>query len=169
MPRTSFNSLPNSARLWVFACDPAPSREQAQLLLAETDEFLDRWQAHGNPLTCAREWRDDRFLAVSVDQSTEGASGCSIDGLFRTLRALESRMESKLVGGGSVFYRDESGKVCCVTRAEFTRLAAEGSVTEQTTVFDTSLTTAGDWRSNFQRAVAASWHAALLPRKAAAT
>ena len=52
------------------------------------------------------------------------ASGCSIDGLFRTLQTLERALGTRLVAGGRVFYRDARGAVCAVSRAEFTARAS---------------------------------------------
>jgi hypothetical protein len=164
MPRIDFATLPPDARLWVFAFDPAPA--SADALLRSADDFLGNWHAHGNPLTCAREWRDGRFLAIAVDQRSEGASGCSIDGLFRTLRSLEQSVGSRFVGGGSVFYRTQDGNIACVTRDEFTELAERGEVTATTPVFDATVITAGDWRENFERTAGSSWHASLLPASA---
>jgi hypothetical protein len=162
MPRTDFSQLPDSARLWVFGCDPPPEGEAERLFLGATDGFLDSWQAHGEPLTCARDWRDGRFLAIAVDQRSAGASGCSIDGLFRTLRALESSTGSRIVSGGSVFYRAADGRVRCVSRDEFSELSASGAVNEATPVFDASITSAQAWRSQFELPAGSSWHAALL-------
>jgi hypothetical protein len=162
MPRTEFANLPDDARLWVFACDPAPSGDAERELLAAADDFLDEWQAHGTPLTCAREWRDGRFLAIAVDQRAAGASGCSIDGLFNALRSLEPRIGSRVVGGGSVFYRDREGNVCCVSRASFTSASSRGEVDKATPVFDASITTAGAWRTKFEQPAGESWHAGLL-------
>ena len=83
MPIVPFDTLPDSARIWVFASDRELSGASADTLLAAVDEFLAGWRAHGVPLSAAREWRDDRFLAVGVDVTAENASGCSIDGLFQ--------------------------------------------------------------------------------------
>src|SRR6185436_14765549 len=100
MPMTSFDTLPDDARVWVFGTDAPVDDVDAKRLLAAAEGFLVAWKAHGHPLTSAREWRDDRFLVVGVDQRTEGASGCSIDGLFRTLKGLEEAIGTSLVGGG---------------------------------------------------------------------
>ncbi|MDQ3673342.1 MAG: ABC transporter ATPase, partial [Gemmatimonadota bacterium] len=83
MPIVEFEDLPDSSRVWVFGSDRRLEEEEAVMLLEEVDRFLAGWKAHGAPLTVGRNWRHDRFLAVAVDQSTAGASGCSIDGLFR--------------------------------------------------------------------------------------
>ena len=97
MPSVPFDTLPDDARLWVFASAEPLGAEQSARLLQEVDAFLATWAAHGDPLRAARDWRDDRFLAVGVDQSTAGASGCSIDGLFRRLQALEPALGTTLL------------------------------------------------------------------------
>ena len=162
MPITSFTSLPPDARVWVFATDRALTSGEERALLDAVDAYLGRWQAHGSPLRCAREWLDHRFLAIGVDPTAEQASGCSIDGLFRQLRELEGPIGTRLVGGGRVFYRDAAGAIHTVTRPEFAALAARGEVTPATMVFDTSLTSARDWREHFACRAADTWTAELL-------
>jgi hypothetical protein len=163
MPLVSFSSLPASARVWVFAADRPLAPDLADLLLAQVDAYLEEWRAHGHLLTVAREWHDDRFLTIAVDQTDAYASGCSIDGLFRTLRGLESRLGAALVGGGRVHFRDETGTIRTVTRDEFSRLGESGVVTRRTRVFDPTVATAGEWRERFETEAANSWHAAVLP------
>ncbi len=162
MPRVSFESLPPSARVWVFAAERPITGSASERLLDAVDAHLDRWNAHGYPLTCARQWAENRFLAIGVDQTTAGASGCSIDGLFRVLKGLESELGTRLVGGGTVFYRDPSGPIVAVSREEFSELAADGAVRPDTRVFDTTVATVADWRSRFETETARSWHANLL-------
>lgn len=161
MPVVSFSALPDDARVWVFGTSDALSTESERELLANVDAYLQGWHAHGAPLSCAREWRDGRFLAIGVDQSTAGASGCSIDSLFRILQGLERSLGTSLVSGGRVFYRDEQG-VVCVDRPTFGARARAGVIGEDTPVFDTSVTTAADYRDHFERAVRESWHASLV-------
>jgi len=162
MPRVDFSALPDDARVWVFAADGPVTGEQASSLLAAVDRFLDGWAAHGQPLTCARDWREDRFLAVAVDQHDEHASGCSIDGMFRVLRALEPQLGATLLGGGRVLYRDRHGHIRSTSRDEFGLMSTRGEVGAATPVFDTTVSTAAAWRERFEKGAAESWHAALL-------
>ena len=162
MPIVPFESLPDASRVWVFGSDRALTGEEAVRLLTEVDRFLEQWKAHGVPLTCARDWRDEHLLTIGVDSTMESASGCSIDGLFRVLQALERPLGTRIVGGGRVFYRDENGRVQCVTRDRLTELAKSRDVTSNTPVFDTGLTTAGDWRSRFESPARATWVGDLL-------
>jgi hypothetical protein len=162
MPIVPFHSLPDSARVWVFAADSPIVGDAADRLLAHVDVYLSQWNAHGQALTCGRDWRDDRFLAVAVDQSDAFASGCSIDGLFRTLQALQRTVGATLVGGARVHYRDASGAIQSATRDQFADLGATGAVNDHTTVFDSTVTTVATWRDEFETELARAWHRELV-------
>ena len=163
MPVVPFETLPDSSRVWVFGSEAPLTEAGSEALLAGVDGYLADWKAHGAPLTVAREWRDGRFLVVGVDQSSAGATGCSIDGLFRVLQGLESSAGASLVGGGRVFYRDDHAAVQSVARAEVAALASKGTITKDTVVFDTSLTDLGAFRTGFERRAKETWVKELLP------
>src|SRR6478672_1624639 len=128
MSLVPFTTLPADARIWVFGSDAPLSGAVADTLLAEVDSYLDQWKAHGFPLRAAREWRDNRFLIIGIDPTVEQASGCSIDGLFRSLQQMQTSVGAQLLGGGRVFYRDASGATQSVPRDEFESLASSGKI-----------------------------------------
>jgi hypothetical protein len=165
MPLVRIEDLPDYARTWVFGADKKLDDGATDLLLRDVDRFLSQWHAHGSPLTAARDWKAGRFLTIAVDQSTAGASGCSIDGLFRSLKAMEPRLGASLVTSGLVFYRDKKGAIEAVDRERFTALSAEGKVNPKTRVFDPTVTTLGEWRARFELDAADSWHSGLLDEK----
>jgi hypothetical protein len=150
MPRVPFNSLPDQARIWVFASNEPLTGATADQLLTEVDGFLDQWKAHGQPLRAARDWREDQFLTIGIDPTAEQASGCSIDGLFRALQQLERSIGSRLVGGGRVFYRDATGTPRVASPLDFEALASSGAVSADTPVFDLTLVALSDWRRRFE-------------------
>ena len=159
MPRQPFAALPDSARLWVFAASRPLVAEERDALLAAVDAFLDQWNAHRVPLDCARELRHDQFLLVGVDEQAAGVSGCSVDSLVRTMKALGQQLGVDLVDRASVFFRD-GGQVQRVSRDDFAGAAARGAVTPDTTVFDNTVPTVGALRAGAWEAPAAStWHA----------
>lgn len=157
MPIVPFETLPPSSRIWIFASDRPLDGDAADRLLSEVDDFLERWQAHGEPLRVARQWRDAHFIVVGVDSTTTNASGCSIDGLFRKLQRLQDELGVRLIGGGRVFYRDPAGAPRMASRDEFALLARGGEVTRETPIFDTSLTTLDAWRAGFERPAGEAW------------
>jgi hypothetical protein len=156
-----FSELPGSARIWIFGSDKPLNGAVVDTLLAEVDSYLDQWKAHGFPLKAAREWRDSRFLIIGIDPTVEQASGCSIDGLFRSLQQMQKTIGAHLVGGGRVFYRDDAGATQAVPRDEFSTLTSTGRIGPRTPVFDTSLTQLDAWKAKFERPLAESWAASL--------
>lgn len=163
MPRVDLATLSDDARVWIFAAERPVTGDAASNLLGDVDAFLERWHAHNVPLTCGRDWREDRFLVIAADG--EESSGCSIDGLYRQLKALGTHLGTDLVEGGRVYYRDPQGFIAAASRDEFADLGAAGLVREDTRVFDTSLTRLGDVRERFETTAARSWHKAYLPRR----
>jgi len=166
MLTTPFEKLPDSARVWVYGADRDLDNTAEGTLLREVDNYLTDWTAHGTPLSAARDWRSGRFLTIAVDQDRAGASGCSIDGLFRTLKTLEQRLGASIITSGLIFFRGKDGGIRSVTRDEFGDLGASGEVDADSEVFDLSVTTLGEWRSRFASRAGDSWHSSLLAARA---
>jgi hypothetical protein len=162
MPLVKIEELPDASRTWVFGSDRTLDEPESKILLDETDRFLSEWNAHGSPLTVGRDWKYGRFLTVAVDQSTAGASGCSIDGLFRALKTVGPKLDASLVTSGLIFYRNDKGELQSVDRDRFTALSAQGLIHPDTIVFDPTVTTLGEWRARFELKAGQSWHAGLL-------
>jgi len=162
MPLVPFESLGDDSRVWVFAADPRLDGERAADLLTVIDGFLSQWTAHGSAMTCGRDWRDGRFLAVGADQSATHASGCSIDGLYKKLGEFEKQNGVSLLSRDAVYFRDQDGEVQSASRDEFARLSSGGSIGAATSVFDTSVSSLREWRERFELPASGSWHRALL-------
>ncbi len=163
MIQALFPHLPDSSRLWVYGVGRPLTEDEESDLLARVDTFLDGWKAHGHPLAAAREWLYGRFLLVGVDDGVTPPSGCSIDALVRILRSMESDLETEIVGGAAVWYADGEGHVERVSRAEFKERAESGLVSEETTVFDPSITRVGELRAGeWERPAGDGWHRKYL-------
>ena len=159
MPRIEFQQLPEDARVWIFSAERPLDRDEQARLMADVDAFIDQWGAHTVPLTAGRELRYDQFLLVAVDQRAAGPSGCSVDALVRQMKGLEADLGVELVNHAPVLYR-RGQTIERVPRAAFADLAAAGTVSLETTVFNNTLTSLGDVRAGrWEVAAAESWHA----------
>lgn len=168
MPMIPFDTLPDDARLWVFPAREPITGPDAHRLLERVDAFLADWQAHGHPLTVGRDWRDDRFLLVAVDERSEPPSGCSIDAFVRVLKALEDELGVRLTDHGGVFYRAAGDAVVSASRPEFAELARVGDVSPDTTVFDTTVTRLSLARGpGFELPAREAWHQRVFFRRRA--
>jgi hypothetical protein len=156
--RVPYETLPDDARAWVFASSRSLDPAEATALCDRVDTFLNGWNAHGDPLSSGREWIHDRFLVVAVDERSAPPSGCSIDALLGVLKGLESQLGARLTDHGDVVYRTPDGAITQVDRPTFARLAREGVVDVDTSVFDTTLTRKADVASRLEVPAREAWH-----------
>jgi hypothetical protein len=162
-----FAQLPDHARVWVFAAAEPVVGSAADRLLADVDDFVQGWTAHGAPVVGGFDWRFDRFLIVAADERATGVSGCSIDSLFRTLKEMEKETGQALLDSSLVWYRDDAGAVRSVSRSGFRKMVEREEVGEGSIVFDNTVATVGALRSGgWERPLAESWHGqAFLARR----
>ncbi|HUP60444.1 MAG TPA: hypothetical protein VNA69_08515 [Thermoanaerobaculia bacterium] len=154
--RVDITQLSNDAHVWIFGISPALDDAKQAVVLRTVDAFLDDWAAHGVPIRGARDLRDGSFLIVAADEKRE-KSGCSIDRMFGTLRALEQQLGVTILDANRVFVREESG-VRAVPRHAF-----RDAATSETVVFDTTAEQLGAVRTGaWERPAAESWHRHLL-------
>ena len=154
----SFDELPPDARVWIFGAErPLVETERARVL-DEVDAFIGQWAAHDVPLTTARDLRYDQFIFVAVDERAAGASGCSIDALVRRMKGLQAELGVELVNHTPVLYRD-GADIARVSRERFADLVESGSISQETVVFDNTVTTAGAVRDGrWELPAANAWH-----------
>ncbi|HYC92304.1 MAG TPA: hypothetical protein VEO54_24055 [Thermoanaerobaculia bacterium] len=154
--RVNIDQLSNDAHTWIFGISPALDERQSETLLRHVDAFLDQWAAHGTPIRGARDLREGSFLVIAADENCE-RSGCSIDRMFGTLKALERELQVQILDSNRIFLR-EGGSVRAVPRPEFRKAA-----NADTPVFDVTAERLGDVRSGaWERRAADSWHSSLL-------
>ena len=90
MSLTSIESLSANAKAWVFGA----SRKfdgTAGTIRDTMERFVVDWTAHGADLPAAFAIVEDRFLVVAADESAQPGR-CSIDGLFKLMRAFEREL-----------------------------------------------------------------------------
>jgi hypothetical protein len=84
----SFQLLPDTARLWLVALDPAPSPEARAALADGMEAILAQWRHKGHAYQGAFALLKDRILAVAEPELASAPSGCAIDGMLRKVRRL---------------------------------------------------------------------------------
>ena len=157
MPQIPFDQLPPDARLWIFPAARPLNDQERHRVLAEADGFIEKWMAHGVPLTAGRDLRHNQFVLVGVNERAAGVSGCSVDALVRRMDQLGRELGVDLVDNAPVQYR-EGHTITRVSRDEFSALVAKGAVNLNTVVFDNTVTKVGDV-DRWEVRAADAWHA----------
>ena len=159
---TTIESLPDTARIWIFPADRALSVKESESLLARVDEYLAGWKAHNVPVHAARDLRYSQFLIVAADPEVAAPSGCSIDDLTRAIKALSAQFAVDFFSPMRVFYRNGE-KIEVADRPTFKASARMGKVDSETAVFDNSITTLAGLRAGLWEIPAGqSWHRTLV-------
>jgi hypothetical protein len=81
-------SLPNSARVWIYASSRPLSAQEKEISQNYLDKFVAQWSTHGSSMTAGACVFLDRFLIVAADEEKMAASGCSIDSSVRTVKEI---------------------------------------------------------------------------------
>jgi hypothetical protein len=163
MSLVDFNDLPDDARLLCFGASRAADASETDHLLNSMGAFVAEWTAHRRDLQAGFDWLHDRFLLIGVDESSAGASGCSIDALSGHLRNLGTELGVDLLDSMPVWFRDPTGQIRMVSRSDFADLASRGEVSATTPVFDLTLTRLGDARSGrLETSAGSAWQRGLL-------
>ena len=64
-----FQSLPDTARLWIYQCNRSLTAEEQEDISKKAHEFLAQWTAHGTDLKAGFELKYNRFIVIGLDQN----------------------------------------------------------------------------------------------------
>lgn len=166
MSEQRLSGLPPESSLWLFGASRELREDEIPGIEAAVGEFLSTWASHRIPLQGTGAVLERRFVAVAVDPRQKDASGCSIDKLYQFIQALGKSMSIDFLDSSAVFWADDLNVVHRTSREEFRQLAASGSLSDRTPVYDLGVTTVADL-ANWRRPAGESWHRQLFPLSAA--
>ena len=150
--------LADDARVWIFGASAPLTADQARAAREALASYLVEWNRHGEDIPAAVDVIGERFLIVAADRAAV-AGGCSVDRMYRQVRALKESAGAELLDTTLVFWRD-GGSIRSAPRAEFRKLTEQGRAGASTIVFDTTAETLGAIRSGaWEKRAAESWHA----------
>ncbi|MBX7218973.1 MAG: hypothetical protein K1Y36_03435 [Blastocatellia bacterium] len=164
----NLQQLPDTARVWVFPFRETLTASQMQTFSQAMNTFLSQWMSHGARVRGGFEVCEERFLVVAADTSLDDVSGCSIDGLFRSVAEMVSQVGSSLSDNTQIFFR-EGNTVREMDRPTFRKYVQAGNVTAETIVYDNSVVSLAEVRKGkWQIPFASSWHATHFAPRAKA-
>ena len=162
MSHIPIQNLADDARVWLFGATAPLTDDQKRVARDTLATYLSDWNSHGDDIPAAVDIVGDRFVVVAADRRAV-SGGCSVDKMYRQVRALRESVGADLLETTLVFWRD-GDQVRSATRSEFRKLAEAGTVGPATLVFDTTAETLGAIRSGaWERPAAQSWHAEAFP------
>ncbi len=156
-----FKTLPETSRVWIYQCNRSFSEVEITEISSNLDAFLTSWTAHGNDLNAGYEIKYKRFIIIALDQSTQGATGCSIDASVRFIQELERKYNVMLLDKMNVSYK-QGEFVAYKSLLDFKAMAKQKAISKKTIVFNNLVANKGEYLEHWEVPASESWHARFL-------
>jgi len=151
-----FDLLPPTSRIWVYQCNRALSPQEEVEILEKANHFARTWSAHGNDLQAGAAVHYNQFLILSVNEEENGASGCSIDKLFKFIEEIESTCKISLLDRSKLaIYIDNEVYISPIS--ELKMKIDSGTITKDTLIFNNLVDKKGDLEHNWIIPAKDSW------------
>jgi len=150
-----FNKLPDSSRIWIYASEKALTEDQQSHILTYIAEHLKGWNAHKVPLTAGVTILENHFIVVALDEGKNGASGCSIDTLQKTIQELEKELSISLMNRLNVFCRIDN-EIQCIPSVKLESMAKA-----DTPFYDLTILTKSDLNT-YLKPISEGWCSSFL-------
>ena len=156
------DQLSPQSRIWIYGAERALQPEETTLLRQRAQEFVSGWVSHQQALRAGADVLYDRFLVLAVDETQAAASGCSIDGSVHFVQTVGAELGVDFFNRMRFSYRDGNSQVRTVGRDDFKQLYANGTIGNDTIVFDPLIKELGELRQIFERPLEDSWHSRMV-------
>lgn len=151
-----FESLPDSARIWIYQADRKFSEEEISQINDHGKLFIEQWTAHQQTLKASFKVFHNLFLVIGVDESYNDASGCSIDKSVHFIREIEKRFSVNLFNRFNVVYNQKNQNQI----SHFTKLKKllEGNhISLETKIYNNLITTKQELENKWLVNIKESW------------
>jgi len=156
-----FNSLPDSSRIWIYQASRTFTETELKEITALLDDFIQNWTAHGNDLKAGYEIPYNRFIVIALDQSSQSATGCSIDASVHFIQQLEKKYGVELLDKMNVSYK-QGEFVAYKKLTDFKAMAKQKAISKNTIVFNNLVTTKGEYKTHWEVPASESWHSRFV-------
>ncbi len=154
--RISLAQMSEESRIWIYqASRPLTFTEQSKMARSASG-FVSQWAAHGHPLSATFDILHDQFLVIAVDESTQMATGCSIDSSVHMVKKLEEDLEVSFFDRLLVAYWSEE-KVKTIHATKVKEKIQDGSFSRETLVFNHAVTTLEQWKNGWLVPAESTW------------
>ena len=156
-----FEDMPAHARIWIYQASRPLSQAEEGYSMQLGQQFATAWAAHGRPLQSSVKLFHRQFLVISVDESYNQASGCSIDASVALVKELEQKFSTSR-DALSFFDRTKvaflhQDKIFVAPTSKLKQQVAEGKITPDTLTFNNLVNSKGQFEQEWVIPAKNSW------------
>lgn len=162
MSDLNYHNYPPNSKVWVYQAKSKLTNEEVDFIRVRLDEFISEWESHGNLLKADFDIFYNLFVVIFVDEQGDNMCGRAQDASVKLMKELEAELETTFLNRMNVAYRVDNENINLVSMDKFTSLAKDGTVNENTLVFNNTVTTKKEFDDNWEVPVKDSWHKQLI-------
>ena len=147
---SAFNNMPANSKVWIYQSDRAFNASEKIDIESQLTDLCNNWNAHGTALHCSFQIHD-WFICLFVDESKQGASGCSIDSSVAVIKAIANQYNIDFFNRMNIAFLD-GDLTQVLPLAEFKK-----QLTPQTIVYNNLVSTKGEYESKWKVPLSESW------------
>ena len=152
-----FDVISEESRIWIYQSNRTLSPVEVIEIEAKIKDFLISWTAHGSDLQASFLIKYNRFIVISLNESFNIATGCSIDSSVRFIQDLEKLYDVSLLDKMNVSYR-HGEFIAYKPLIEFKKMIKNRSISKKTTVFNNLINSKSEFLNNWEVPIEESWH-----------
>jgi hypothetical protein len=153
---TDFNSIPETAKIWVFPASRKFYPQELPEITTKIEEFLTDWENESAPISAAYVIKYDRFIIVTADDTEQSFSLEAQDQLAGFIQSLESSYELILMDRINVCYK-QGEFVQYKTLPEFKKMIKDKGVSQNTMVFNSMINLKEEMEFGWEVNIMDSW------------
>ena len=152
-----FDVISEESRIWIYQSNRSLSPAEIIEIEAKIKDFLISWTAHGSDLQASFLIKYNRFIVISLNESFNIATGCSIDSSVRFIQELEKLYDVSLLDKMNVSYR-HGEFIAYKPLIEFKKMIKNRSISKKTIVFNNLINSKSEFLNNWEVPIEESWH-----------
>lgn len=156
-----FSHLAPQSRIWIYQADRALTSIESAEIGNKLNDLVSHWLTHKAKVAGDGLVLHERFIILAADEAALQVSGCSIDSTVRWIKEIANQCELNFFDR---FYTCfvEDGRVIGCDFDSFKKLHKEGSITDNTLVYNNLITRLTDLDTKWLVPLHSSWHSRYL-------
>ena len=152
-----FDVISEESRIWIYQSNRTLSVIEINEIESKIKDFLISWTAHGSDLQASFIIKYSRFIVISLNESFNLVTGCSIDSSVRFIQELEAEYGVSLLDKMNVSYR-HGEFIAYKPLIEFKKMIKNRSISKKTIVFNNLINSKSEFLNNWEVPIEESWH-----------
>ncbi len=152
-----FNTLSDHSKIWIYQSSRLFTDIEVNDLETRLSNFVENWESHSRTLKGAFLILENRFVVISVDETVNDASGCSIDKSVHFLQEIENEFKTQLLDKSKVAIKSNDGDVVLYPLLSLKEAVRLGEISQNTLVYNNLVSTKKDFETSWIVPVKATW------------